>query len=128
MWPPRPGGHNGSGADQGAYVLAAQGCGDTARHQAVDHLDLADTGGIGHNLKEGPVYGQRSTGFQQAGRCRLGQEPGLAGLRPVRVIAVDAIHILDDGQAGRPQGIGQQEGAGIRPVGRDARTRKFVMW
>ena len=107
--------------------MAAQRCREPSGNQSVDELDARQVAGIGHHLDQRAVERQRALLLGKRIEAGAVQQFRLSCVRPLRVCGVDAIHILDDGQAGSAERVGDQEGAGVGPMRWDARGREFMV-
>ncbi len=63
----------------------------------------------------------------EVGGARLADQLRLLPAGAVGIGVVYAVDVLDDGQAGRAERVGEQERAGVGPVRRDARGRELVV-
>jgi hypothetical protein len=87
--------------------------------------------GIRHHLEQRAVERQRAFELRKLGDIGLAQQLGrvtiITLVIPLGIGGVDAIDVLDDGEAGGAERIRDQEGAGIGTVRRNPRGRKFVV-
>ena len=98
-----------------------------ARDQAVHDLHVLDVARVCHHLDQRAVDRQRAFMLGEVGGAGLAKQLRLLPAGAIGVGGVHPVDVLDDGQAGRAERVGEQERAGVGAVRRDARARELVV-
>src|ERR1700680_5213436 len=117
---------SGVAVDERADVLALEGGLDPLGGAAVDELEAVEEAGVGEEVEEDGLEGEgREASPAQGGHGDLGDEA--RGGIELWVGVVEAVDVLDQGEALAAEALGEQEGAGVGAVRGDAADARRVL-